>query len=41
MGFLWSPSPAGALETALRKHGRDVRINVLYKASKMVCETVR
>ena len=41
MGFLWSPDPASALEMALQKHGRDARINVLYKASKMVCETER
>jgi len=37
MGFLWSPDPAAALELALKKQGRDARINVLYKASKMVC----
>jgi nickel-dependent lactate racemase len=41
MGFLWSPDPAAALEMALQKHGRDARINVLYKASKMVCEAER
>jgi nickel-dependent lactate racemase len=41
MGFLWTPEPADALEMALQKHGPDARINVLYKASKMVCETER
>ncbi len=41
MGFLWSPDPAAALEMALQKHGKDSRINVLYKASKMVCEAER
>jgi nickel-dependent lactate racemase len=38
MGFLWSPDPASALELALEKHGNNARINVLYKAAKMVCE---
>jgi hypothetical protein len=38
MGFLWSPEPAAALELALQKHGKNARINVLYKAGKMVCE---
>lgn len=39
MGFTWRPDPAAALEEALRRHGKDARINVLYKASKMVCVT--
>lgn len=39
MGFLWSADPAAALDLALRKHGKNTRINVLYKAGKMVCET--
>jgi hypothetical protein len=39
MGFEWSPDPQAALETALQHHGREARINVLYKASKMVCST--
>jgi len=39
MGFLWSPDPASALEMALQRHGREARINVLYKAAKMVCST--
>jgi len=38
MGFLWSPDPAAALELALKRHGKKARINVLYKAAKMVCE---
>jgi nickel-dependent lactate racemase len=39
MGFSWSPDPAAALKLALHRHGKDARINVLYKAAKMVCET--
>ncbi len=37
MGFGWAPDPASALRGALARHGRTARINVLYKASKMVC----
>ena len=39
MGFLWSPDPAAALELALKNHGGNARINVLYKAAKMVCDS--
>jgi nickel-dependent lactate racemase len=39
MGFGWSPDPAEALERAFRKHGKNARVNVLYKAAKMVCST--
>ncbi len=37
MGFAWAPDPAAALELALERHGRSASINVLYKASKMIC----
>lgn len=39
MGFLWSSDPESALEMALQRHGREARINVLYKAAEMVCST--
>lgn len=39
MGFLWSSDPAAALELALKNHGGNARINVLYKAAKMVCDS--
>ncbi|MBN1437176.1 MAG: nickel-dependent lactate racemase [Sedimentisphaerales bacterium] len=37
MGFNWAPTPDAALQAAIGKHGRDATINVLYKASKMIC----
>ncbi|MHB9038876.1 MAG: nickel-dependent lactate racemase family protein [Armatimonadota bacterium] len=37
MGFAWAPDPNVALEMALERHGRSASINVLYKASKMIC----
>jgi len=37
MGFAWAPDPAAALEMALERHGKSASINVLYKASKMIC----
>jgi nickel-dependent lactate racemase len=39
MGFLWSPDPKAALDQAFQGHGKGARINVLFKAAKMVCET--
>lgn len=38
MGFRWAPDPASALEMALSRHGASASINILYKASKMICE---
>lgn len=40
MGFAWAPNPAAALEIALNRHGKSASINILYKASKMIC-TIR
>ncbi|MCL4499321.1 MAG: hypothetical protein M1335_03635, partial [Chloroflexi bacterium] len=37
MGFAWAPDPSAALEMALERHGRSASVNVLYKASKMIC----
>ena len=37
MGFTWAESPRAALDYARAKHGDGTSINVLYKASKMVC----
>ncbi|MCL5104012.1 MAG: nickel-dependent lactate racemase [Armatimonadetes bacterium] len=37
MGFAWAPDPSAALEMALARHGRSASVNVLYKASKMIC----
>ncbi|MCE5198082.1 MAG: nickel-dependent lactate racemase [Armatimonadota bacterium] len=37
MGFIWAPDPASALEMALNRHGRSASVNLLYKASKMIC----
>lgn len=37
MGFHWEPDPEAALRYALNKHGNNSSINVLHKASKMVC----
>ncbi len=37
MGFGWAKSPAEALKMAFDKHGTSARLNVLYKASKMIC----
>ena len=37
MGFGWAKSPAEALKKAFRKHGKSAKVNVLYKASKMIC----
>jgi lactate racemase len=37
MGFGWAPDPAAALALALERHGKTASINVLYKASKMIC----
>ena len=37
MGFMWAPDPGAALEMALDRHGRSASVNVLYKASKMIC----
>ena len=38
MGFGWAPDPAAALQQALAKHPETVSINILYKASKMICK---
>jgi nickel-dependent lactate racemase len=37
MGFGWAKNPESALKEAIKKHGEDAKINILYKASKMVC----
>ncbi len=37
MGMKWAQSPQAALDSALEKHGSDASINILHKASKMVC----
>ena len=37
MGFDWAPDPGAALKKALVRHGQTAKINVLYKASKMIC----
>ena len=37
MGFKWAGSPAAALEMAFAMQGSAAKINVLYKASKMIC----
>ncbi|MBN1554777.1 MAG: nickel-dependent lactate racemase [Phycisphaerae bacterium] len=37
MGFDWVPEAATALEQALGRHGKQASINVLHKASKMIC----
>lgn len=37
MGYAWAPDPNAALEMALERHGRSASVNVLYKASKMIC----
>lgn len=36
MNMQWAPSPQAALDRAIAKHGSGARINVLYKAAKMV-----
>lgn len=37
MGFIWAPDPAAAMEMALDRHGKSASVNLLYKASKMIC----
>lgn len=37
MGFGWAPDPAAALKQALSKHPEPASVNVLHKASKMIC----
>lgn len=37
MGLAYASDPASALAQALRRHGSSARINVLYKAAKMIC----
>ena len=37
MGFKWAREPGKALQAAMEEHGKDATINVLYKASKMIC----
>jgi len=37
MGFGWAPDPAAALQMAIDKYSESVSINILYKASKMIC----
>ena len=37
MGFAWAPDPNAALDMALKRHGRSASVNILYKASKMIC----
>ena len=37
MGFGWAETPQAAFSDAIKKHGKDARVAVLYKASKMIC----
>jgi lactate racemase len=37
MNFQWAPTPQDAIEAAIQKHGKSARINILHKASKMIC----
>lgn len=37
MGLSYAPDPASALALAFSRHGASARINVLYKAAKMIC----
>jgi catechol 2,3-dioxygenase-like lactoylglutathione lyase family enzyme len=37
MGLVSASDPAAALALALRQHGPRARINVLYKAAKLIC----
>jgi nickel-dependent lactate racemase len=37
MGFTYASDPVSALAQALKQHGTSAKINVLYKASKMIC----
>ncbi len=37
MNFQWAASPQDAVNAAITKHGTAARINILYKASKMIC----
>jgi lactate racemase len=37
MGFGWAPDPKTALQKAIGKHSESASINILYKASKMIC----
>jgi lactate racemase len=37
MGFDWAQTPQLAFFNAMAKHGANASINVLYKASKMIC----
>ena len=39
MGYLWAPGPQEGLKMALEKHGSAAKINILYKSSKMICES--
>lgn len=38
MGLDYAPTAAAGLAKALARHGPSARINVLYKAAKMICE---
>lgn len=37
MGLAYAADPASALAQAFRRHGSAARVNVLYKAAKMIC----
>ena len=37
MNFQWAANPQDAIDAAIRKHGYSAKINILYKASKMIC----
>ena len=37
MHINWALSPQAAIDQAIARHGRAARINVLYKAAKMIC----
>jgi nickel-dependent lactate racemase len=37
MGLAYAPDPSAALAQARRQHGPRARINVLYKAAKLIC----
>jgi nickel-dependent lactate racemase len=38
MKYEWAKTPAEALRMAIEKHGPSARVNILHKASKMICE---
>lgn len=37
MNFQWAEDPQDAVDSAIKKYGKSARINILHKASKMIC----